>query len=107
MLFLLHHGIRLNRHRPDTNISIRKRNGNGASILGPRNKDRERQNPDLMRPPSTDHGDMKNMRWSFADSHVRIEEGGWTRQTTIRELPTSVELAGVNMRLDEASNPRS
>ncbi|KAF2813628.1 oxalate decarboxylase family bicupin [Mytilinidion resinicola] len=41
------------------------------------------------------------MRWSFADSHVRIEEGGWTRQTTIRELPTSVELAGVNMRLDE------
>ena len=28
------------------------------------------------------------------------QEGGWTRQTTIRELPTSVELAGVNMRLD-------
>lgn len=44
---------------------------------------------------------MPNMRWSFADSHIRIEEGGWTRQTTIRELPTSKELAGVNMRLDE------
>jgi oxalate decarboxylase family bicupin protein len=29
------------------------------------------------------------------------QEGGWTRQTTIRELPTSRELAGVNMRLDE------
>jgi len=41
------------------------------------------------------------MRWSFADSHIRIEEGGWTRQTTIRELPTSVEIAGVNMRLDQ------
>ncbi|KAF2180311.1 oxalate decarboxylase family bicupin [Zopfia rhizophila CBS 207.26] len=41
------------------------------------------------------------MRWSFVDSHTRIEEGGWTRQTTIRELPTSIELAGVNMRLDE------
>lgn len=39
------------------------------------------------------------MRWSFADSHVRIEEGGWTRQTTARELGTSVELAAVNMRL--------
>jgi hypothetical protein len=49
------------------------RNGDGATILGPRNKDRERQNPDLMRAPSTDHGTMKNMRWSFADSHVRIE----------------------------------
>ena len=30
-----------------------------------------------------------------------VQEGGWTRQTTIRELPTSVELAGVNMRLEE------
>lgn len=49
------------------------RNGEGASILGPQNKDRTRQNPDLMRPPTTDHGDMKNMRWSYADSHVRIE----------------------------------
>ncbi|KAJ5306983.1 hypothetical protein PENANT_c003G07766 [Penicillium antarcticum] len=77
------------------------RNGDGTSVMGPRNKDRERQNPDLVRPPSTDHGSTSNMRWSFADSHIRIEEGGWTRQTTIRELPTSRELAGVNMRLDE------
>jgi len=30
---------------------------------------------------------------------VRLEEGGWARETTIRELPTSTELAGVNMRL--------
>ncbi|KAF2129051.1 Bicupin, oxalate decarboxylase/oxidase [Dothidotthia symphoricarpi CBS 119687] len=77
------------------------RNGEGATMLGPRNRERERQNPDMIRPPSTDHGNMPNMRWSFADSHIRIEEGGWTRQTTIRELPTSKELAGVNMRLDE------
>ncbi|KAF2471204.1 Bicupin, oxalate decarboxylase/oxidase [Lindgomyces ingoldianus] len=77
------------------------RNGDGADVLGPRNRARERQNPDLVRPPSTDHGTIPNMRWSFADSHIRIEDGGWTRQTTIRELPTSKELAGVNMRLDE------
>ncbi|KAM5347418.1 hypothetical protein ACJ41O_010423 [Fusarium nematophilum] len=77
------------------------RNGDGASVLGPWNKERSRQNPDLVRPPSTDHGNLDNMRWSFADSHIRIEEGGWTRQTTVRELGTSVELAGVNMRLDE------
>ncbi|KAF2198993.1 oxalate decarboxylase oxdD [Delitschia confertaspora ATCC 74209] len=77
------------------------RNGDGASMLGPRNRDRERQNPDIIRPPSTDHGTMPNMKWSFADSHIRIEEGGWTRQTTVRELPSSKELAGVNMRLDE------
>ncbi|KAF2717262.1 oxalate decarboxylase [Polychaeton citri CBS 116435] len=77
------------------------RNGLGTSVLGPRNRDRERQDPDMIRPPSTDHGSLPNMKWSFADSHTRIEEGGWTRQTTIRELPTSIELAGVNMRLDE------
>ncbi|KAJ5125024.1 uncharacterized protein N7515_008849 [Penicillium bovifimosum] len=76
------------------------RNGDGTTVMGPRNPDRERQNPDIVRPPSTDHGSMPNMRWSFADSHIRIEEGGWTRQTTIRELPTSRQLAGVNMRLD-------
>ena len=81
--------------------NITQRNGDGADMLGPRNRGRERQNPDLVRPPSTDHGNMPNMRWSFADSHIRIEEGGWTRQTTVRELPTSKELAGVNMRLDE------
>jgi oxalate decarboxylase/phosphoglucose isomerase-like protein (cupin superfamily) len=36
---------------------------------------------------------------SFTDSHMRLEEGGWARETTVRELPTSKELAGVNMRL--------
>ncbi|CZT08669.1 probable oxalate decarboxylase [Rhynchosporium agropyri] len=80
-------------------LPIRK--GQGASILGPWNWERSRQNADLVRPPSTDRGNMANMRWSFADSHVRMEEGGWTRQTTVRELGTSVELASVNMRLDQ------
>lgn len=32
---------------------------------------------------------------------LNMQEGGWTRQTTVRELPTSVELAAVNMRLDK------
>jgi oxalate decarboxylase family bicupin protein len=82
-----------------TNTS--QRNDDGTDVLGPRNRARERENPDLVRPPSTDHGAIPNMRWSFADSHIRIEEGGWTRETTIRELGTSKELAGVNMRLDE------
>jgi len=49
------------------------RNGLGASVLGPWNKDRSRQSPDLVRPPSTDKGNLPNMRWSFADSHIRIE----------------------------------
>ncbi|XHG03855.1 hypothetical protein AWENTII_007143 [Aspergillus wentii] len=44
------------------------------------------------------------MKWSFADSRVRIEEGGWARSATTRDLPTSKELAGVEMRLDEGAN---
>lgn len=51
------------------------RNGDGASVLGPWNKDRAKQSPDLVRPPSTDHGNLPSMRWSFTDSHIRIEVG--------------------------------
>lgn len=72
----------------------------GASILGPRNLKREAENPDIMRPPETDSGTLPNLRWSFADSHMRLEEGGWARQTTIRELPSAKTIAGVNMRLE-------
>lgn len=49
------------------------RNGEGATVLGPYNRDRSRQSPDMIRPPSTDHGNIANMRWSYTDSHVRIE----------------------------------
>lgn len=71
----------------------------GASILGPRNPELERQNPDLLTPPRTDKGLLPNLKWSFADSHMRIEEGGWAREVTVRELPSSPTIAGVNMRL--------
>jgi oxalate decarboxylase len=75
------------------------RDGEGADIVGPRNAERERQDPFTVRPPASDHGTMPNLKWSFADSHIRIEEGGWARETTIRELPISKAMAGVNMRL--------
>jgi oxalate decarboxylase len=75
------------------------REGEGADIVGPRNADRERQDPFTVRPPASDHDTMPNLKWSFADSHVRIEDGGWARETTVRELPISKSMAGVNMRL--------
>lgn len=71
----------------------------GASILGPRNAAREAQNPDLLRPPVTDNGQLPNLRFSFADAHVKMREGGWSRQVTQTELPISTTMAGVNMRL--------
>jgi oxalate decarboxylase len=61
---------------------------------------RDRQNPDILVPPSTDHGTLPNLRFSFSDSHVRQETGGWTRQVTGRELGISKNIAGVNMRLN-------
>jgi oxalate decarboxylase len=71
----------------------------GAPILGPRNPAREAQSPDRLRPPPTDSGTLPMLRWSFADSHVKMREGGWSRQTTAREIPASTDLALVNMRL--------
>lgn len=72
----------------------------GASILGPKNPSREAENRDRLSPPQTDAGTMPNLKWSFADSHMRLEEGGWARQATVRELPIATEIAGVNMRLE-------
>jgi oxalate decarboxylase len=71
----------------------------GATIIGPRNPEREGQNPDILRPPSTDHGSMPNLRFPFADAHMKIREGGWSREVTQRELAISTAMAGVNMRL--------
>ena len=71
----------------------------GASILGPVNAPRQAQEPFTTAPPATDSGTLPNLKWSFTDSHMRLEEGGWARQTTVRELPISKEMSGVNMRL--------
>ncbi len=71
----------------------------GAPIIGPSNPVRETQNPDTLAPPRQDHGTVPNLRWSFADSHMHLAPGGWGRQTTVRELPVSTEIAGVSMRL--------
>jgi oxalate decarboxylase len=71
-----------------------QRPGHGGTDPGPRNLTLDRQNPDMLVPPSTDHGTLPNLRFSFSDAHMRLEAGGWTRQVTQREL------AGVNMRLN-------
>jgi oxalate decarboxylase len=75
------------------------RNGNGASILGPRNEAVELENPDHLAPPATDSRTVPNLKFSFAAAHNRLLSGGWAREVTTRELPIATELAGVNMRL--------
>jgi len=77
----------------------READNSGWIDRGPRNYQRDLQNPDLLVPPITDHGTVANLRFSFSDAHMRIEEGGWTREVTNRELPASHDLAGVDMCL--------
>jgi oxalate decarboxylase len=74
-----------------------------ASNPGPENKALLNENPNSNTPPPTDNGDVGPIWYSFDLTHKRIQEGGWTHQVTQRELPSSKEIAGVNMRLTAGS----
>ena len=76
-----------------------ERGDQGASILGPRNDPVDRENPDLLAPPSTDAGLLPNLKFSFGAAHTRLTAGGWTRQVNVQQLPIATTLAGVEMRL--------
>ncbi|MDA1476436.1 oxalate decarboxylase family bicupin [Bacillus changyiensis] len=71
----------------------------GAKTKIQHNIERDRQNPNMLAPPETDHGTLSNMKFSFSDVHNRLENGGYAREITVRELPISNNLASVNMRL--------
>jgi oxalate decarboxylase len=88
------------RDRTYKNIPQPQRDGQGGVDTGPRNIELDIQNPDLLTPPVTDRGTVPNMKFSFSMAHTRIEEGGWTREVTARELPIATTLAGVDMHLN-------
>ncbi|MEK5165770.1 oxalate decarboxylase family bicupin [Paenibacillus sp. FSL R5-0527] len=73
--------------------------GSGATDPGPRDIMRDLENPDMLVPPVTDQGLIPNLKFSFSDTHMQLDQGGWSREITIRELPVATTLAGVNMRL--------
>jgi oxalate decarboxylase len=87
-------------HGQTSGIPQPRRPGGGGTDPSPRNLPRDLQNPDILVPPTTDRGTLPNLRFSFSDSHTRIASGGWTRQVTVRELPASTAIAGVQMRLN-------
>ena len=74
-----------------------------ASDPGPENRPLLAENPSSNAPPPTDKGDVGPIWYSFDLTHKRIQPGGWTHQVTQRELPSSKDLAGVNMRLTAGS----
>lgn len=68
---------------------------------GPENEPLIGENPSSWTPPHTDSGDVNNFRYPFAFGHNRVSHGaGWARQVTVRDLPISKTIAGVNMRLE-------
>ena len=66
---------------------------------GPQNRPLAAENPDSEWSPSTDSGTVKPFKYSFSLARKRVLSGGWTRQVSIRELPISTAMAGVEMRL--------
>jgi oxalate decarboxylase len=68
------------------------RQGDNASDPGPENM-----------PPFTDTGNPGPIWYSFDLAPKRLEAGGWTHQVTERELPSSKDITGVNMRLTAGS----
>jgi len=74
-----------------------------TSNPGPENNVLFHENPNTNTPPPTDHGDFGPIWYSFDLARKRVEEGGWTHQVTQRELPSSTDIAGVNMRLTAGS----
>jgi oxalate decarboxylase len=70
-----------------------------ASAPGPGNPPLDDQNPDSFLPPPTDAGGVQTFKYPFALSHKRMQEGGWSREVTVRELAVSKSIAGVDMRL--------
>ena len=74
-----------------------------SSDPGPENKPLLDENPNSNTPPPTDHGDVVPIWYSFDLVKKRVEEGGWTHEVTQRVLPSSKEIAGVQMRLTAGS----
>jgi len=82
---------------------IDARAGKGPTDPGPENRGLLGMNPNSNKPPFTDHGTSAPIWYSFDLAPRRIQPGGWTHQVTQRELPSSKELAGVNMRLESGA----
>jgi oxalate decarboxylase len=84
----------------DTQGNAHATNDRSATDPGPANAPLDGQNPDSQWPPATDSKSLvQNFKYPFSFANKRTYEGGWSREITVRELPVSKTLAGVNMRL--------
>ncbi|KAI4698730.1 hypothetical protein J4E81_005341 [Alternaria sp. BMP 2799] len=73
----------------------------GPTEPGPRTPAYDRLNSDIYAPPGSDMGEVSNAKWPFGLSHNRhgLAGAGWARSQNTDQLPSSVAMAGTNMRL--------
>jgi oxalate decarboxylase len=79
--------------------SYKSKADRSTSDPGPTNPALDAANPDSFHPPATDAGGVQTFKYPFSFSHKRLHDGGWSREVTMRELPVSRSMAGVDMRL--------
>src|SRR3981081_403407 len=76
------------------------RTDRSATDPGPTNAALDAQDADSTWPPATDSKSLvPTFKSPFSLANKRTYEGGWSREVTVRELPVSESMAGVNMRL--------
>jgi oxalate decarboxylase len=90
-------------HAQETKDTRKADKDHSASDPGQENKALLDENPSSNMPPPTDSGDIGPVWYSFDLAHRRVQEGGWTHEVNSKVLPTSKDLAGVNMRLTAGS----
>jgi len=82
------------------NPAVKSGTDRSATDPGPSNEPLDTKNRDSAWPPATDSKSLvQAFKYPFSFANKRTYEGGWSREVTVRELPVSKDLAGVNMRL--------
>jgi len=76
-----------------------QKSNRSSSDPGPTNPAIDAANPDSNSPPITDAGGVQTFKCPCSLAHKRMQEGGWSREVTQRELAVSKTRAGVDMRL--------
>ncbi|KAB2568683.1 putative oxalate decarboxylprotein [Lasiodiplodia theobromae] len=77
--------------------------GKGGPLLGGTNKQVDLDNPSNLGSASTDNGVVPNLKWRFSDSHVKLSNGGWTREQVVTDLPSSRDIAAAQQHLRKGS----
>src|ERR1700739_363749 len=93
----------LTAHAQDVKDTRKAEKDTSSSNPAQKNKPLLDENTSSNTPPPTDHGDIGPVWYSFDLVHKRVQEGGWTHEVNQKVLPSSKDLAGVNMRLTAGS----